>query len=185
MLKWHRRKSITTHKLSRWLANGRPASMTWLWVTYVRSVTTINTLSSKTWWKLVSCFSSETVRYTISWNQSLTHQLSRWIRMTSQSGYSLSVEYFLCNGSPGIWPHSAISVIQRKSATSSSARCTANTSATSRLSPAAARASSRLQNFLKIYSRCTNQRSVIIWIRWESSPWKLLSLGYTSLSSEL
>ena len=140
MLKWPKRKSTTTHKLSRWLANGRPASMIWLWVTYVRYVTTINTLSSKTWWKPVSCSSSEIVKYTISWNQSHTHQPSRWIRMTSQSGYSLSVVYSLSKGSPGIWHHSVISVIQKKSATSSSALCTASTSATFRLSPAAARA---------------------------------------------
>ena len=185
MLKWLKRKSTTTHKLSRLLANGRPASMIWSWVTYVRCVTTINTLSSKTWWKPVSCFSSETVKYTISWNQSLTHQQSQWIRTTSQLGYSLSVVYSLCKGSLGIWHHSVISVIQKRNATSYSARCTASTSATSRLSPAAARASSRLQNFSKIYFKCTNLRSVIIWIRWESSPWKLLSHGYTSLSWEL
>ena len=184
MLKWPRRKSTTTHKLLRWLANGRPASMIWLWATYVRCVTTTSILSSKTWWKPVSCFSSETVRYTISWNQSLTHQLSRWIRTTSQSGYSLRVVYSLCNGSPGIWHPSVTSVIRKKSATSSSARCTASISATFRLSQAAARASSRLQNFSKIYFKCTNQRSVTIWIRWESSPWKLLSHGYTSLSWE-
>ena len=156
--------------------------MIWLWVTYVRSVTTINTLSSKTWWKPVSCSSSGIVRYTISWNPSLTHQPSRWIRTTSQSDYSLRVACSLCNDSPGIWHHSVISVIQKKSAISSSARCTASTSAIFRLSPAVAKALSHLQNFSKIYFKCTNLRSVTIWIHWESSPWRLLSHGYTSLS---
>lgn len=159
--------------------SGRQRSTIWSWVTSTRSAMMTSTLSSRTWWRPASCFSSVTDKSSTSWNWSHTHPSLLRAQMSVHAEFSHKPVFFHASTFHGTARRSATSATQRKSAISSSVPCIANTSVNCRAFQTVQNRSSAFANCSKICSKCTSQRYVSTWTSWESNRSELLSNGST------
>lgn len=143
---------------------------------------TISTLSSRTSWSRVWCYSSATDRSSMHFALSQMHPSLRMDPTISQSVCTHLVVLSQFSISVATSLLSATSATRKRKFTSFSVLSTANTFVTCKLSPLTHRASSACASCLRICCRLTSQRCVITWICWASTHWRLCSLGFTTRS---
>ena len=181
-LKSLRKKSTTTLRLTSWLPNGRQRLTIWWWAISTKSATMTSTLSFRTWWRLAWCFSSATGRFSTWWNWNPMRQSLPKVQTNVHAVSSLRQACCHVSTFRDIVRRFATLAIRRRSATSSSELCTANTSVNCRAFQTVQSRLSVSANCSKISCRCTNPRFASTWISSEFNRSEPPSSGSTSPS---
>ena len=147
------------------------------------SATMTNTSSSRTWWRPVSAYSSETGKFLILWRLSqtaLSWRLTAKIRLLEPSHLA---EWFRWRNSVPSSRQSALYQTRKRTVTTFSEASTANISATSAPFPVTHNPSLASASYSRICCTLTSQKCATTWVSWASHLLRPCSPGSPSALS--